>query len=498
MKTILKVILCLVCLVQTAGFLTAAETKGNKAGTSRAIDPYVIEDVAYYIQGRTIERILAERIAVDKGREFATREALDAYIAEKEQLLENERVLGLTKIEAAILEVRDGVTYVRLDVYTKDSWNIVALPYPRYNSNDGLLLSIRLRDYNFLGSMETLELNLDYERDTEDVTTFGADTSFSVPFTGLGQEWEWALSLEASYGSDEIFRFTEKTDVSMQFDFLVPWTLSLYQEYKLNEEDDGPDPDGYYLTNGVSMSAGIEVLKKFLWFGPLTYSPSASLSINYNFKDWISISESRRGPTLNLDQSLSAGKVNWKKNFRDGTKFSVSNSNSYNFYSMSEGDPYPWDHGLTGEFFGFKEAYPFGYSARLRGMWEFEDDSGGSEGGPLRGILDKRMTGDLAFYLNSDMAVKTWIWFMARWFEMHTSVFFDMGVIRTYQGDFQDPFYAGGIEFVVFPKFARSMLMRASLGVDLEALFNGADLFAPAPRDGKESYELSIGLGYHY
>ena len=500
MKRIRKIIVVCICILCSAYFVFSADAKSSSAGTGTTpIDPYVIAEVDYYIQGSTIERILAKRIGIEEGREFPTREALDAYIAEKEQLLENERVLESSKIEAVPIEVRDGVTYVRFDVFTKDTWNLIALPYPKYDSNEGLLLSLRMRHYNFLGTMETLAFNIDYEYDENGETSIGADTSFTFPFHAVNTDWRWGLALEGTYNtSDNIFRFSEDTDVAMDFHFLIPWTLSIYQRYNLNEEDDGPDPDGYYLTNGVSIAASVPMGFDLFWLGPLTYSPSASLGVNYNFKDGFSISEGRRGPTLSLNMSLSAGKVNWKGNFRDGSEFSISNSNTYNFYSAAEGADYPWDHSVSGEYSGFVAASPFGFSTRLRGMWEYGDDSGGDEGGPVRGILDKRMKGDLAFYLNSDVAVKTWIWFLSRWFEMHTSVFFDMGVIRTYQGDFQEPFYGGGIEAVVFPKFARSLFMRASLGFDLEAMLTDMKPFDPAPRDGEQRYELSIGLGYHY
>ena len=51
---------------------------------------------------------------------------------------------------------------VTLDVYTRDTWNLIALPYFKYDSNSGLLLALRGRDYNFFGTMQTLTLNLDY------------------------------------------------------------------------------------------------------------------------------------------------------------------------------------------------------------------------------------------------------------------------------------------------------------------------------------------------
>ena len=455
-----------------------------------------IAAVSYFIQGRTIERILRKKINIAEGRRFTSKKAFDSYIARKEQLLENERVLSTAKIETSVIEVKDGVAYIQVEVYAKDTWNIIAMPYPKYNSNEGLLLSLRMRDYNFLGSMETLAFNLDYKLDTEGVSTFGADTSFSIPFHAFKNDWRWMLGFSLSYGSDDVFSFSEKTSISMDFNFLIPWTFSLYQEYKLNEKG-AEDPDRYYITNGVKIDAGIKIIEDFLMTGPVVYSPSISFDFNYNFEDWIDISEFRRGPRLNLDQGISAGTLDWKKNFRDGAKFSLVNNNSYNFYSaVAEGQLYPWIHTVTGDFSWFKEASPFGFSGRLRGTWEFGDIGDSDKGGPIRGILDKRLKGDLAFYYNADFAVKTWIWFMAKWFEMHTSVFFDIAAIRSRpEGIFQDPFYGAGIELIIFPKFARSIYTGFSFGVDVEALLDGAKLKDPAPVTAA-AFMLSLGRGF--
>jgi hypothetical protein len=41
-----------------------------------------------------------------------------------------------------------------ISVYARDSINALAVPFPKYSGSDGLVLAVRYKDFNFLGSME--------------------------------------------------------------------------------------------------------------------------------------------------------------------------------------------------------------------------------------------------------------------------------------------------------------------------------------------------------
>ncbi|HPE37660.1 MAG TPA: hypothetical protein PK625_10935, partial [Spirochaetales bacterium] len=163
-------------------------------GASVWAQVHVIQDVDYQIEGRTQEYQLALRADINAGTEFADRAALDAYVADKVQVLRNERVLESADIDVAVGEpLPDGRMPVVLTVRTVDTWNIVALPYFRYDSNLGLLLSIRGRDYDFLGSMEALRVNLNRDQDLDGNASWGMDADFSYPFPAWGLDWVWSL-----------------------------------------------------------------------------------------------------------------------------------------------------------------------------------------------------------------------------------------------------------------------------------------------------------------
>ncbi|MDY7030071.1 MAG: hypothetical protein SVR04_17410, partial [Spirochaetota bacterium] len=122
-------------------------------------------------------------------------------------------------------------------------------------------------------------------------------------------------------------------------------------------------------------------------------------------------------------------------------------------------------------------------------------------GGPIRGVLDTRIDDvDAGVYLNLDMPFPMWIWFMRRWFTAQLSPFFDAAYFQ-YAGeeaDWDPLWYAAGIEGFAYLKRSRSIYLRVSLGVDLQAMLEGGGLTDPAGRDGDPRYELYIGLGHHY
>ena len=102
---------------------------------------YRITSVRYDIKGMTRKYALATAVPVDTARVFPDRPALEQYLADLLTRLKNQRVLE----EAAIspffgIENAEGVTPVDLLIATKDTWNIIALPYPKYDSNRGFVL----------------------------------------------------------------------------------------------------------------------------------------------------------------------------------------------------------------------------------------------------------------------------------------------------------------------------------------------------------------------
>ena len=114
-------------------------------GAAQESAGYEITEIRHHIEGITrpwaIDRVLDRSWTGGKdgfdlrvGIRFASRQELDAAVKDRTQLLINQRALETARIEVAV-EPRPGLPdAVGLDVYTKDTWNLIALPYLKYDS----------------------------------------------------------------------------------------------------------------------------------------------------------------------------------------------------------------------------------------------------------------------------------------------------------------------------------------------------------------------------
>jgi hypothetical protein len=497
------------CAVFIASFVSAAGAFAQEGG-------YAIDSVSYEIRGRTKDWALAKVLDIDIGRPFADRAALDAFVADRVQLLENQRVIEEAQIEVQELPAPEGgAVPVRLVVRTKDTYSIIALPKPQYDSNDGLLLSVKARDYNFLGTMQPLKLDLNYTMDTSGHQDWGVELQFSLPFQVGGLDYSWNLDQTMSYSQDKVFSAMSKTGVDLS---LPLWsgklTLGPSQSYYLHPDNsDGKVFFGWFLKSTASAAYSIPLPVDFGYFGKLNASADAGISENWN-PTGMDILDERDGPTLDFSQKLSFGRVDWMRNFRRGLSASASVSESYNLSTEA------WSRSADATVAGF---YPFGerlgFSGRLKADFYLDgtDDSAGS---PLRGILDSRVHSDASIYANLDFpfALIRFMpqdWFHSKgWriisFEQHWSPFLDAALTHDATTkrwfDPRDGWYAGGLEVITYPAAFRVFYLRISAGWDLAALFENikADSLslktftADATRDRKKGYELFIGIGSHY
>lgn len=475
-------------------------------GASVWAQVHVIQDVDYQIEGRTQEYQLALRADINAGTEFADRAALDAYVADKVQVLRNERVLESADIDVAVGEpLPDGRVPVVLTVRTVDTWNIVALPYFRYDSNLGLLLSIRGRDYDFLGSMETLRVNLNRDQDLDGNASWGMDADFSYPFPAWGLDWVWSLGGAFSIPEDgDPAAASLETSLGLSKP-LGPGTLeaTLGQVAYFNRQDSsgGYYDDAFYLRSSAELAwrLSVDIPATEL---DLSVRPKASVGVNWlpgGFEDAALDS----GPLLTAGLGASWGRADWNGNFRAG--LTLSADAAYNLYAVS-GD-FSRVFGVDAAWYG---AYGWvGPSARLVGRWT-PDGPSDALGAETRGVLNSRMSTDLGVVLNLDLPVRVlrfvpYEWFGKGWmryfqFEQHWSPFLDLA-LGHYDDEWFNPasgWYGAGLEVVTYPLAMRSFYVRISLGVSVPDVLATRSLSAPSPRDGHGAYELFIGFGNHY
>ncbi|MFQ3621716.1 MAG: hypothetical protein SNJ78_12335 [Spirochaetales bacterium] len=458
---------------------------------------YIIETVEYTIEGKTWEYILAKKINFEIGKTFSTKQDLEEYLQDKKQLLINQRVLSEVRLEYASTPRTDGMEGVQVKVYTRDTWNLIILPYFKYDSNTGLLLSLRTRDFNFLGSMETLKLDLDYTITTTKKNEFGQSLEFKLPFRLFKRDFNVGLEESLTYNaSDESFDFTSIVTLAMDIDFLSRlWTISLSQ----GSFYEGRDfyGDRYYYQTKVSLGTEFETPFTIGRWNHIIYAPEVFISAKY--RPDRELSEERRGYGPGFYHELKVERIDWVGNFRDGGNVSLGNDLFYNYGKDA------WERKVTWEATGHKALGWLGLSGRLSGFYHFDKEMGinpdDNVGAPIRGILDDRLQGNLVLYVNTDLLIKMWTWFLDPYLEVQMGPFFDYALTKRKEQALdwsKDNWYGGGIEVIVFPRFARSLYIRGSIGWDLEAVWEDKKLTGTSPKDGYKRYEIFIGLGHHY
>ncbi|MFA6008227.1 MAG: hypothetical protein WC784_06355 [Candidatus Shapirobacteria bacterium] len=464
-----------------------------------AAELYTIRNVKFLIKGMTMERILRYKADIQPGTTFPDQESLEKYLAERRQILMNERVLADVEIEYSLSPSGPGVYLADIEVKTTDSWNIIGLPYFRYDTNDGLLLSLRGRDYNFLGSMQALVLNLDFTRDEDGKNSYGGYTSFGIPFKLLNHDAGIDASQSLSVHADDR-PITSLSSLGFWMRFPepgFPLTFSASQGMQFNPEATSTDTDPYFFLSSLSLSAAIPTNLNAGKFGRIYYSPTISSSLYW--RPDVIVRDDRKGLTPSFSQGLSFGRIDWIQNMRNGLSASISNTLKYNL--LTAVDTIDLDASVQ---FHATSGGKIGFNSRATGFFSFTDSTRTSLGTNMRGIKTTRLWGTEAAFLSLEMPVKlfdfpTHLLIKKNWFdfEMQMSPFLDLGYVGGGSGaTLADKFwYGSGLEFFVYPLRMRTFIVRASLGFDLDALIKNQSFTEPSPRDGYSPYELYFGLG---
>jgi outer membrane protein assembly factor BamA len=477
-----------------------AESTQTAATESTILSEFVIKSVRYEIKGITNQRILQGKAEIKEGTRFATKEELESFIADRRQRLMNERVLESVTIEYALIGTGKDPQEVDILVNVEDSWNIIALPYFRYDTNDGFLLSIRGRDYNFLGSMQALVLNLDFSIDATGKQSYGGYTSFGVPFALYGRDSGVNVSETLSVHADSR-PVTSVTNLSFWHNLtegLVPLRFEASQGLQFNPDSVIGDPDPYLLLSKLSLSSLINTGMTVGSLGAVSYSPS--ISAYQYWRPNTQVRSDRQGLRATFSHGLSLGRIDWIENMRRGVSASLTNGTTYNVQStdlVSDLDvSFNYNATLEGK---------LGFNAKAAGFYSLTNSARDGLGSSMRGIKNARLQGASAAFVNLEMPVKlfdfpTHIFIKKNWFdfEFQASPFIDLGYVMGSVGTVAENYnfwYAGGLEFFVFPLRMRTFIVRASIGFDLDAVLQNKSITAPSPRDGSSVYELFFGLG---
>lgn len=491
--------LCLFGLVFAQDFVTSPSTR-----------QYKIDTVTYNIKGITREYALKKAVPVDTKKVFKTKEDLDLYLANLEQKILNQRVLERVNFDLDFNEV-EGATIISvlLTINTVDTWNIIALPYPKYDSNNGFQLKLKGKDYNFFGSMQELNADVIYKITNDQKSELATNLNFTVPFSFFGYDMNWDNDFNITFpiGTVPQYTFTMGTNFALPF-FNNSLIFGINEGININDRNENglylDDP--YYFNSRFYLSYPIEICK-ISFFDSLTWTPSASIKTNGKPKG-VSHAD-LKGVTYSWEHAISLGRIDWIGNFRQGLYSELGQQWSWNSYS--DGKISSSIHSKTKAYYSFFDI--FGLTSQLKAFYNFNNSISTNQGSTLRGILDKRIKTDTAIFLNVDMPVKimhvnfpeitgiAWTKYIS--FDMHASTFFDMALTHDTLSDklfsFKDGWYSCGLELIVFPMKMRSIYGRVSLGYDLRELVqNNFKSPTYAKRDGERTSELFIGIGLEY
>ncbi|HET7839178.1 MAG TPA: hypothetical protein VFL04_05420 [Rectinemataceae bacterium] len=534
----MKTLICGIALLSlVACFPLAAQDLGG---------PWTIRKVDFQVTGRSLAFVMMKKIdplGTMVGSSFPDRAALESFIADRRQVLMNERVLASVETGYDSKPSSSGGYDVDLRFTTVDTWNLIALPYAKYDSNTGLLLSLRGRDYDFAGSMQELALDLNYQKDPAGRVSYTGALSFSLPFQALGRDWAFGLQEAGGLWTDGTASTVTQASLSLDLPGLgFPADITLTQGFSYNALAGAPlpanDPDSWYLSEGLALRASIPLTGSMgsldsVELGPLNYSPGIAVSLNWNPATRLSyygsgtvteagngpygvgdtvpaigngISYGRGGLVTTASNSLSLGRVDWRGNQRAGLSLMIANNTSYNAQYRDLAS----DLNLTAAWYGESRGR-IGVAAMLTILNRFSNhpkaDALANLGWYLRGVLDDRISGTKAGFVNLELPIKLFdfpthsvIGTRTLDFELQIAPFADAAIVPSGYGSQPNAdqfWYTGGREFLAFPAGLRSFIVRASAGWDLKSVIATRSLSAKTT-DGSSPYEIFAGLGLKY
>jgi hypothetical protein len=469
---------------------------------------FIINSFKFNIKGITRQDALIYKGELKKGEIIQGIDNLEKYISDKAQLLYNERALESVTINYAVTGEENGMSLIELEINVKDSWNIVALPYPKYSSGSGLDFTLKARDYNFFGTLTPIRLDIGYKYDEKRHNTFLLELDSNIPFHALGYDWNIKFQNYFHYRPDveEPYYYRNITGISIELPVKSTiFSINLDESFIYNDENSDTEKLQYgsnfqrggYFSSNPYISWKIPLIHDLAGYGPLNYTPGISAVFNHEIGYW-RLNDSRIGPFLDMGHTIGFGKTDWVGNYRKGYTASFNNYYNFNFHeSSNDFFSFNMEFSATGHFIITDF---FGISSRFMYRRWFLSQYGNREAGDvLRGIPDKDISTDFMVSLNLDfpfriLKVKPSEWISPKLrifdFDFHLSPIVDLAfrnIIADENSDNNSNYLiTGGLEAMIFFDFFRSLYLRMSLGINLREIKN------------RSKYEIFFGIGHHY
>ena len=443
-------------------------------------DSYKISNIEYKLKGSTRKSSLEQRVPIDTSIIFNTLDDLEIYLENVEKEISNNRIFEEAKVSIISIEKDGNINNVFVEVYTKDTWNIIGLPYPSYDSNSGLKLRLKIKNYNFLGSMETFDSTVNYQFNTEN-NSHKFDFSFTIPFPSFT-----FLTMKTSVDTDVEFSYTIgdsfpgfKTSQNIFFEKninkFIDLNLKLSNIFYVAPEFEKYN-DTYYFTEEILFYTPIK-LAEINNYNDLKWSPYLGFSFNWDFDAFSNHpnfglnNPDLFGPKILIGHSVGVELVNWVGNFRNGFSILAKQNVEFNLNNKKIDPIFSFETNL------FKK---FNDNLALTSRLQYFINVNGNQfekGDLLRGIKNNLFETNSSIIINLDLPIKmfqtnwkqmfntiglNWNWTSVFDFEMQFNPFIDVALcknlITNTQFLFEDGFYSTGFELLVYPNKMKSII----------------------------------------
>jgi hypothetical protein len=444
----------LTALLASLFFATAEEKPVSAAG-------YRIEAETYVISGRTREAAVRARLGSAEGKTFASRERLEAFAQERAQRLENLRTFKKSSVTvdypSDAPEDPSLPVPVTLRTTIEDGSEFVPIPYLFYNSNEGFMAGTITNAPNLNGTLENLAVVALYTAPPDDDDRLQwTDPNFVALATLSGVRVDgFELGFVAGVMrmnkdiEDRGIVKTKYNEVLVTGSTTLSWNItpSLKNATKLRF--------------GISPSSDIVEVRDpdYLSYGPVKY-------------------------LIEGEDSLTRDAVNWKGNFRAGSKATVRAG-----YAIASPTDASATRKLSGgaEFAGFKIVGSWLNPSFRVGVKGNTGDPDLEAGLPIRGIRNSGVKGNAVAYANGTLQARI---LRVGHTEVHLAPIMD--AIAAYAPD--DPDYewdwgltAGG-ELLFFFDAMKSLPIKFGFAYDLR----------PDSRVHEKRYEIDFSFSMTY
>ena len=382
---------------------------------------YKTTDYQYTIKGSTKIPYLERRLGIDRNKTFNSITEIDSYVESITQSLQNLRIYENLNVSYT-LDNNNISFFIVLD----EAFGLIPFPYPKFNSETGGRIATKLYWYNSLGSLANTLFTGGINFGMDD-----GDTSLKI------------LTWDVSATVENLLLFNRY------------FNLSISQQLARSSKDN-------YLWNYDTTTLGLTT--SFNPFSDFSYTHSITLSGNYNYKPLNnfttnSIIQAYKNPlSLNYNQTLGRGSINWIGNFRDGFNYSIGNSLSLSYTDNSTLSPNA-TLSLNGAYFKAQRGFPIAFGTKLYGVISLNSELLGL-GINLRGIQSGDIYGRMGFFSINNIYIR-----VIKIPNIAEAIFgphLDFGIT-----DNLNPKIGTGADFILYVDKLKSMVARGSLSIDL-------------------------------